>query len=476
MSKFDELVALRNQHLDQADSIIAKAETDGGTLTAEQATEIEELHGKAETLKAEIDAIQAAVEASNNLKEKQSALKNQRFNPIVNRIANDGGNVRPIDDGKFRLPANVRRFEPKNFKSDSLTNRSADEQAFRFGMWALATASRCMPAQYNFGRASQYCQQHGIYNVHGEGGSDVSNAGVFVPEDFVADIVRLVETYGVLRQIMRVVPMASETLVRPRRVGGLTAYAVGENQTVTESDTEWNNVRLLARKFGVATRMSSELSEDAVISFADQLLWEIAYAFAQKEDDCGFNGTGASTYNGIVGIRTQLATLTAGTAPGLINGAGSTWASLTLANFNSVVAALPQYAAMGSPTWICSRPFFYGVMVPLVQAANGTVVETLLDGTGTPRFLGYPVQISQAFPTATASGHIPVVLGDVNQAAMFGDRRALSVAFSTEATIGGQSIWERDQVGIRALERIDFVCHDFGTNSVAGPICGIKTQ
>jgi HK97 family phage major capsid protein len=91
--------------------------------------------------------------------------------------------------------------------------------------------------------------------------------------------------------------------------------------------------------------MSNELSEDSVVSIANELIKEIATAFALKEDQSGFLGDGTSTYNGIVGIVTKLDTLTAGTAPGHILGAGNAYNELTLANFNSVVAALPEYAA-----------------------------------------------------------------------------------------------------------------------------------
>ena len=45
----------------------------------------------------------------------------------------------------------------------------------------------------------------------------------------------------------------------------------------------------------------------------------------------------------------------------------------------------------------------------------------------------------------------------------------------TEATVGGQSMWERDQIGVRGTERFDVVVHDYGSNSEAGPIVGLET-
>jgi hypothetical protein len=57
---------------------------------------------------------------------------------------------------------------------------------------------------------------------------------------------------------------------------------------------------------------------------------------------------------------------------------------------------------------------------------------------------------------------------------MFGDRRLMRIEFSDLVSVGGQSVWERDQVAVKATSRNDFVCHDFGTASEAGPICGLE--
>jgi hypothetical protein len=101
---------------------------------------------------------------------------------------------------------------------------------------------------------------------------------------------------------MPVVPMGSDTLNWPRRTGGLTAFFTGENQAVTESQAAWDNVNLTAKKCAVLTRMSTEIEQDAVVAIADWLVGEMAYAFASKEDDCGFNGDGTSTYGGMRGL------------------------------------------------------------------------------------------------------------------------------------------------------------------------------
>jgi hypothetical protein len=43
-----------------------------------------------------------------------------------------------------------------------------------------------------------------------------------------------------------------------------------------------------------------------VINMGDDLAGEIAYAFALKEDQCGFIGDGTSTYGGMQGVCTKI--------------------------------------------------------------------------------------------------------------------------------------------------------------------------
>lgn len=474
MRTFEAINTERNELLDKIDGILNASEN---LLNEEQQKEVETLQAKVEELAAENDKLQAAASKAVELQNKQAQLRNARLNPIVNRIKMIGTNAGSMPSngtsGAFKLPANVRRFNPTNFAPETdEAGRAPVERAYRFGQWALATATMCMPGKFQFYNSVEFCQSNGLLNVHGEGGSDVSGAGIFVPDEFSTDIIRLIEQFGVIRRLVPATLMKSETKTTPRRIGGLTAYAVGENQAGTESDAKWNEVKLVAKKWMVLTRMSNELSEDSVVNIANELIREIALAFAYTEDLAGFTGTGTSAFNSIIGIISKLDTLTAGTAPGLILGAGNAYSELTLANFNSVVAALPEYAA-ASPRWVTHRTFFYNVMQPLALAAGGTTAGDIVSGIAA-RFLGYPVEFSQVMPSVAANSQIPVIFGDLSLGCQFGDRRMMNIEFSDQVSVGGQSVWERDQIAVKATSRNDFVCHDFGTNSVAGPIVGLE--
>ena len=115
-----------------------------------------------------------------------------------------------------------------------------------------------------------------------------------------------------------------------------------------------------------------------------------------------------------------------------------------------------------------STTFFDLVAHALQTAAGGNTVANIADG-GLPRFLGYPVVFSQAMPDVEGNSQICALLGNFQQGSMFGDRRLLSLALSTEYKFA------EDQLAIKGTERMDINVHDVGNTVKAGPIVGLIT-
>lgn len=348
----------------------------------------------------------------------------------------------------------------KNFKG-TVAGKSADERAYRFGKWFKGSVIGDQAS-------AQWCKDNGIQSKALSEGTNYLG-GYLVPPEFSTDIIDLREQYGVARRVARVVPMASDTLMIPRRTGGVTAYFVGEASAITESNKTWDQVSLVAKKLAALTLWSSELNEDAMISIGDDLAGEIAYAFSQKEDECYFNGDGTSTYGGITGVRQKLRDVdaTISNIKGLQVASGNAYSEILLADFHNVLARLPLYARAGA-YWIASATFFDTVMHKLQVAAGGNTVANIADG-GVPRFLGYPVVLSQVMPTTEANSQICALLGNYQQGSVLGDRRLLSLALSTEYKFA------EDQLAIRGTERFDINVHDVGNTTAAGPIVGLIT-
>jgi len=369
--------------------------------------------------------------------------------------------------------------QPRFFRSVR-NNRSPEERAYRLGMWGLHIAAATLPNRFSFPKATKFCEEQGLI-VHGEGAGDTTGAHLTVPDEFNADLIDLKESRGTVRRLFRREPMMSDTKSTPRRTGGLTAYAVGENAAGTESNMSLDDVLLVARKWMVLTRMSKELDEDNAINFGDVLAGEIAYALTDKEDEAGFNGDGTSTYHGIRGVRNALQDVDlAGTdSAGLVTGAGNLYSELTIGNFQTVVGTLPQYADTDDAVWVMHRSFFYGTAFPLLVALGGTPASEGVNLAGQrrprPMFLGYPVEFSQVMPSTEANSQVCALLGDFSMGAMFGDRRSETIEFDDTVSVGGQSVWERDQIAVKGTERFDIKVHDIGTSSDAGAIVGLQT-
>lgn len=404
--------------------------------------------------------------------------------------------INPASDSEtFRVPATVKRYSSlKHF-----TGKDADERAYRFGMFCLGV--------YGKRQGIDFCLKQGIPLISA-GGDAIADAGAktqrenvnvsagfLVPDEFQNDLIDLREKFGVFRQNAKVVPMASDTRSDPRRVNGVTAYFVGESTAANLSDKQWDRVRLTAKKLMVLTKYSNELNEDAVLNIGDDLAGEIAYAFALKEDQCGFLGDGTSAYGGITGVVNALLKVdpTGSSNPanimGLVVSSGTGFATsyngIALGDFNKVVATLPEYADIpGQAKWYCSKFFWGSVMQRLATSAGGNRVAEIEDTPLRKSFLGYDVVVSQVMPKISATSQVCCLFGNLAMAARLGDRRQTTIVMSEHAL----NAFEQDEVVIRGTERFDIVVHDVGDptagagpaksaqiGNVAGPIVGLIT-
>jgi HK97 family phage major capsid protein len=356
-------------------------------------------------------------------------------------------------------PRILRSAKVRNFRADG--GVSAEERAHATGQWLLATIGGNT-------RAAQWCHDHGI-EVRGTSPLTTTTnslGGYLVPEVLESTIIDLREERGVARRSVRVMPMASDSVVIPRRASGVTAYFVNENSEITASDKGWDAVSLSARKLAVLCKMSSEVAEDAIISIADDLASEIAYAFADKEDECLFNGDGTSTYGGVVGLKSAVA------AGGKVTAAtGNTaFSTLDLDDFEAMVGKLPQYA-VANAAWYVSRVGWANSMLRLAEAAGGNTVAQVAGGAPF-QFLGFPVVIAQVMnstTTAQTSTDGLAYLGDLRLAATMGTRRGIEIA------VDPSRYFEFDQLAIRGTQRFDLNVHERGTASVAGPVIMLST-
>ncbi|CAB4184788.1 COG4653 Predicted phage phi-C31 gp36 major capsid-like protein [uncultured Caudovirales phage] len=337
----------------------------------------------------------------------------------------------------------------KNFKNN--------DEAFRFGSWALG----CI----GYKKSAQWCVDNGIVTKAANIEGNNLAGGFLVPEEFENTIITLREQFGVIRNHARVVPMSSDIKRMPRRSTNLTASFVGEAGTATQTNETFDQINLVAKKSMVLTKFSSELSEDAVINFADDLAGEMAYAQAKLEDQCAFIGDSTSTYGGMTGLATAIGTAGVSTAT------NTTAQSISIAEIQAAFALLPQYADNANAKIFCHKTIWNSLFLRLAYFSGGNNAVDLLTGSGQLSFAGYPVVLTQAMNSSTATGKIMCHFGDMSQAVYFGDRRQTSVDFSNSALTS----FETDMLCYRATTRWDLVCANVGDTSTVGSMITLKT-
>jgi HK97 family phage major capsid protein len=438
------LIALREAQgatHDKMEALLTKASDEKRDLSAEEATVFDDLQK-------EFDANKASIAREERVEKIKADLAKPVDIP--------GNNVE-----KVPATAKFRYGKLKAFKGES-----AEDDAYKSGMFFRAAIFRNQ-------EAIDWCREHNVSITKAQGETVGSSGGYLVPVQFNQAIIDLREEYGTFRQAVSVTPMGSDSMTIPRRAGGLTAYFPGENGAITESAKSWGQVTLNAKKIAVLTRMSTELSEDAIISIADDLASEMAYAFAQTEDSCGWNGDGTSTYGGITGVRKKFADQVSGgtsTWAGAYDAASGhdTFAEIDANDLAGLMAKLPKYAEAGAK-WYCSQPAWAMVFQRLMAASGGTSITDLAGGKPTRSYLGYPVVIDQTLPTSLGdlSDVSMLFFGDLSKAVTMGERRGIMVKTSEER------YFEYDQIAIQATERVDINVHDLGDTSTAGPLVAL---
>src|SRR5258708_1168167 len=123
-----------------------------------------------------------------------------------------------------------------------------DARYQRAGQWLLA-------AIYQNDKAASWCKSNGIVLTKAAGESIGSTGGYLVPADLANAILDIRDMYGAFRRRARIVPMASDNTMVPRRIGGTSAFFIGEGTTAQETNASLDQISLTADR--KSTRLNS---------------------------------------------------------------------------------------------------------------------------------------------------------------------------------------------------------------------------
>jgi len=421
-------------------AVLNMAESESRELTAEELETVESAIGKKDD---QSDGKIAAKKA-----ELARAEKFERFK--AEELKNKYGALPTFKDdplATYKIPAKAKSTgNLKHFKSE--------EEAYASGQFLLA-------AVYDNHSAKQWCNDNGL--VLNDMRSDQNAKGGFlIPQPLANVVVELREQFGVMRRSAQVWPMSSSTESIPKLAGEVTAYFTAQLEDITESDMSLAQVQLQAKDLYTLIPVSAQVSVDAVVSVAELLARSIAQAQANKEDECGFNGDGTSTYGHINGLSSALTGLSRVTAT-----SQATFSALTLASFEAAKGRVKRYAGM-QPAWYISSTGYYASMDRLMNAAGGNTNINLAAGSPMT-FLGDPVIFTQVMQSSltTATGTVACYYGDMRMSVLFGDRAGMAI--DSDRSI----FFKKNAIALRSWSRFDINVHETGSATVPGAMVGL---
>ncbi len=281
-----------------------------------------------------------------------------------------------------------------------------------------------------------------------------AQGGFVVPEEFAAEVNRVVEDFGLVPKLARKFPMKSDTMNVPRLSASVTTYYVDEAAAGTASQPTFEQVVLLCKTLIGLTPMSNELLADANISVVDLLTELFAEAIAGQLDSQGLTGTG-SPFTGIL------------TDAGVNVVQNTTTSTFLLAatpdNCRDLIANVKPWALQGA-AYIMHRSVW--ALIQKTKASSGgdyfisaanPIMGPNAATQGFPNAMagtlwGYPVFLSDKMPSVTAVSTKFIIFGNLKNLYM-GVRQEIGVSISDSASVGGSSMFERNMSAVRIVTR-----------------------
>lgn len=281
-------------------------------------------------------------------------------------------------------------------------------------------------------------------------GSD-ADGGFLVPEEFMDEVARIMENYGLIRKLSRQIPMSTATLNFPTLGTAPTVYWPGEASNATESSPALTNVKMEAKTMVGLTVASNEFLADSSVAVVDWLTELFAEQMAGEEDNQGFNGTGVP-FTGIFNT----------TGVGAVTAAAghNTFATVDLDDYRDVISQIPS-TALPKCVWIFHRSV-WGTIQKLkdnsthVVSLNNPIASLKPEGgflTPTGILWGYPVYTSDKLTSTSGASTKFGIFGNFDFF-FLGDRQKDQMAISQDATVGSTNLFQSNQQALRLTRRV----------------------
>lgn len=254
--------------------------------------------------------------------------------------------------------------------------------------------------------------------------------GYLTPTEFRAELVRDLKDKPLLRNLVTVIPMTSDNLELPTLTSDVKTSWGSENTTISTTTARFGTLTFAPKRLNTFLYTSRELVADSAINVVQFITTLFIEAIGAEEDRVIVNGSGSGQPKGI--LQETLA--------GIDNGNDDT----TLA---PNIKKLPFRLGTGyrrNARWLVNSKTAEAISA--LRDSNNQFLLRNLEGKGLEdaTLAGYPVHEQNDMPLDT------LLFGDLKQYYL-ADREQVSVETTTE----GAGTFEKHQVAIKVVERLD---------------------
>lgn len=273
-------------------------------------------------------------------------------------------------------------------------------------------------------------QANQVFKALVEGTDD--QGGYLVPEEFRAEVFRILPDFAIMRNIARVIPMSTDTLQLNTLVARPYAYWTAEYASKSTTSAEFGRVTLQPNDLVCLLPVTHQLIADANINVIQFITELFAEAIGTAEDDAFFTGSGSGQPKGI--NQESLTSVATGGA-------------MTFDHVVTLYHSLPQRVRQ-SPrfAWVANSRVIR--LLRLVKDLQNRYIWEPSVQVGQPdRVYGKPIYEQNDLAQSELYG------GDWSYY-IIGDRQQIVV----ETTREGGDAWRRNATEIKAVERVDGEC------------------
>lgn len=260
--------------------------------------------------------------------------------------------------------------------------------------------------------------------------------GYLVPEEFANMIVEDKRDLAVMRQLADTMTISGDTLHLPVLDARPKASWRSEAAVKATSTATFSELSFTPYSLAVIVGLSQELADDASLGVGGSIVNYVARlmvrSLVEKEEEAFWTGNGTGKPTGVNNY--SLASVDAG-------GTDATLADAV----KDVYFRLPQ-GYRNNAVWVGHAQAIS--RVAKAKDSNGQYLLQTLGSDPYPQLDGKRVYEQNDLPTDI------LLFGDFSYY-MIVDRQGIQVDFSTEATVGGSSAFEKNLVFVRVEERVD---------------------